>query len=67
MDATYPEPTRLEWARADAEFIRIDAEGIVGLRKSLSKNGVPYSQTVWFTFDQLRALGIDSLVLPISH
>lgn len=59
MDPSYPPPTEQEWAEASVEVIRLNDERIVGLRKDLEKNGVPYSQTVWLTLTQLRAVAID--------
>jgi len=54
---SYEPPTPQEWAQT--EVIVIKEGRIIGLRKTLSKNGVPYTQTVWFTVTQLRGLAIE--------
>ena len=59
MDARSPPPTELEWAQADVHVIRLHEVSVIGLRKDVVKNGVPYSQTVWLTFAQLRGLAIE--------
>jgi hypothetical protein len=59
MAPTYPPPTEHELARANVQVIRLDQPPIIGLKKDLEKNGVPYSQTVWFTIPQLRGLAIE--------
>ncbi|MFV0442883.1 MAG: hypothetical protein ACK5Q5_04855 [Planctomycetaceae bacterium] len=59
MDPSYPPPTEREWAEADAQVIRLGDARIIGLRKDVTKNGVPYSQTVWLTIGQLRGLAIE--------
>ena len=59
MDPSYPPPTEHEWANAEVQVIRIDQPPIVGLKKDVMKNGVPYSQTVWLTIPQLRGLAIE--------
>ena len=59
MDPSYPPPTEHEWAAADVQVVRLDDPPIIGLRKDLEKNGVPYRQTVWLTVPQLRGLAIE--------
>ena len=59
MDPKYPPPTELEWAKVDVQVIRIGNSPIVGLKKDLRKNDVPYTQTVWLTVPQLRGLAIE--------
>lgn len=56
---SYPPPTEQEWAQAEVAVIRQGTPPIIGLRKQMRKNGVPYSQTVWLTVTQLRALAIE--------
>ena len=58
MDPSYPPPTEHEWAAADVQVVRRDDPPIIGLRKDLEKNGIPYTQTVWLTVPQLRGLAI---------
>ncbi len=55
-------PTEEEWARADVVVIKREDVQIVGLRKELTKDHVPYTQTVWLTFAQLRGLTIDTVL-----
>ncbi len=59
MDPKYPPPTEIEWANAEIKVIRINDSPIIGLRKDLRKNDVPYTQTVWMTIPQLRGLAIE--------
>lgn len=59
MDPKYPPPTEIEWANAEVQVIRFDNSPIIGLRKDLEKNNVPYTQTVWLTIPQLRGLAIE--------
>ncbi|WP_145201240.1 hypothetical protein [Thalassoglobus polymorphus] len=59
MDPTYPPPTEQEWAAAEVQVIRIEGSPIIGLRKDIRKNDVPYVQTVWLTVPQLRGLAIE--------
>ena len=49
MDPKYPPPTEIEWAKAEVQVIRFSNSPIIGLRKDLEKNNVPYTQTVWLT------------------
>jgi hypothetical protein len=56
------QPTPEEWSKADVTVIQEIKEGrppIIGLRKNVRKDDVPYSQTVWLTPPQLRGLAID--------
>ncbi len=59
MDAKYPPPTETEWAHAEVQVIRLGDSPIIGLKKDLRKNDVPYTQTVWLTIPQLRGLAIE--------
>lgn len=59
MDPRYPAPTESEWASAPVQVIRIKDSFVIGLRKDLEKNGIPYTQTVWLTIPQLRSLAIE--------
>lgn len=59
MDPTYPPPTEHEWANADVQVVKLGEPPIIGLKKDLRKNDVPYTQTVWLTVTQLRALAIE--------
>ncbi len=56
---TYPPPNEHEWAIAEVTVIKLGDPPIIGLRKDVRKNGVPYTQTVWLTIPQLRGLAID--------
>jgi hypothetical protein len=57
---SYDPPTQLEWAHANATVIKQDGDPIlIGIRKEIEKNGVPYSQTVWMTIGQFRGICID--------
>ena len=59
MNPNYPAPTEIEWASMPIQVIRIENSPIIGLRKEIEKNNVPYTQTVWLTIPQLRALAIE--------
>lgn len=59
MDPIYPAPTEQEWAKADVQVIKLSNPPIIGLRKDVRKNDVPYTQTVWLTIPQLRGLAIE--------
>ena len=59
MDPTYPPPTEQEWANADVQVIKLGDPPIIGLKKDVRKNDVPYTQTVWLTIGQLRGLAIE--------
>ena len=56
---TYPPPTEHEWVQAEVQVIKVGEPPIIGLRKDVRKNGVPYTQTVWLTIPQLRGLAIE--------
>jgi hypothetical protein len=56
---SYEPPTPAEWAKAVVIVIKEGEPPIIGLRKNVTKNGVPYSQTVWLTVTQLRGLAIE--------
>lgn len=60
MDSkSFRPPTEQEWAQAEVTVIRTGEPPIIGLRKELQKDGVPYTQTVWLTIGQLRGLAIE--------
>ncbi len=59
MKANGSPPTALEWASSDVQVTLIRESGIVGLTKRIERENAAYSQTIWLTLTQLRALASD--------
>lgn len=57
----YEPPTEAEWPKEEVTVIKLGSDPqTIGLRKEVTKNGMPYKQTVWLTVVQVRGLTIQT-------